>query len=60
MVSSISVIGLGKLGACTAVCFAAKGLRVIGVDVNQQFMRAANQWKMCRQKIFISVCLEES
>jgi len=31
---NISVIGLGKLGLCTAACFAAKGHRVVGVDNN--------------------------
>lgn len=31
---NISVIGLGKLGLCTAACFAAKGHRVVGVDFN--------------------------
>lgn len=30
----ISIIGLGKLGLCTAMCFAHKGFRVIGVDNN--------------------------
>lgn len=30
----ISVIGLGKLGLCTAACFADKGFKVIGVDVD--------------------------
>lgn len=32
---NISVIGLGKLGLCTAACFASKGHNVIGVDTNQ-------------------------
>lgn len=31
---NISVIGLGKLGLCTAACFAANGHRVVGVDNN--------------------------
>jgi len=30
----ISVIGLGKLGLCAAVCFALKGFKVIGVDID--------------------------
>ena len=29
---NISVIGLGKLGLCSAVCFASRGHKVIGVD----------------------------
>lgn len=34
----ISVIGLGKLGLCTAACFASKGNRVFGFDANPQTM----------------------
>ncbi|MCX5705630.1 MAG: nucleotide sugar dehydrogenase [Candidatus Omnitrophica bacterium] len=33
-VKKISVVGLGKLGLCTAACFASKGFKVIGVDVD--------------------------
>jgi UDPglucose 6-dehydrogenase len=36
MVSSVSVIGLGKLGAPMSACFAARGLQVIAVDVDAQ------------------------
>ena len=32
MTQSLSVIGLGKLGAPMAACFASKGFRVLGVD----------------------------
>lgn len=38
----ISVIGLGKLGACTAACFAWKGFDVIGVDVNKRVIEMIN------------------
>ena len=31
---AISVVGLGKLGLCVAACFAAKGFRVTGVDID--------------------------
>lgn len=33
---NISVIGLGKLGLCTAACFAAAGHRVMGYDMHDQ------------------------
>jgi UDPglucose 6-dehydrogenase len=36
MVSSVSVIGLGKLGAPMAACFAARGFHVHAVDINPQ------------------------
>jgi UDPglucose 6-dehydrogenase len=39
----LSVIGLGKLGACSAACFAFKGFEVIGVDINKDFVDAINQ-----------------
>lgn len=35
---NISVVGLGKLGLCTAACFASKGHRVIGMDKNADFV----------------------
>jgi len=38
----LSVIGLGKLGACTAACFAYKGYKVIGIDVNRNLIDAIN------------------
>lgn len=34
----ISVIGLGKLGLCTAACFASKGHQVFGFDKNTAFL----------------------
>jgi len=33
---TISVIGLGYVGLCTAVCFASRGFRVYGVDVDRE------------------------
>ena len=41
----LSVIGLGKLGACAAACFSAKGFEVIGVDINKDFVDAINNVK---------------
>jgi UDPglucose 6-dehydrogenase len=40
---SISVVGLGKLGAPLAACFAAKGFQVIGVDLNLPRIQAINR-----------------
>jgi UDPglucose 6-dehydrogenase len=36
MLKSISVVGLGKLGAPLAACFAARGFRVTAVDVDKR------------------------
>src|SRR6266852_3076817 len=41
----LSVIGLGKLGSPMVACFAAKGHRVIGVDLNERFVRLLNEGK---------------
>lgn len=41
----LSVIGLGKLGACSAACFAAKGFEVIGVDINNEYVDSINNGK---------------
>ena len=41
----LSVIGLGKLGICAAVCPASKGYQVIGLDVNKKTVQLVNQGK---------------
>lgn len=40
---NISVIGLGKLGLCTAGCFAAAGHNVIGYDTNASLMSSLKE-----------------
>jgi UDPglucose 6-dehydrogenase len=42
MLTSISVIGLGKLGSPLAACFAARGFRVTAVDVDAKKVAAIN------------------
>ena len=39
----ISVVGLGKLGICTAACFASKGFDVVGIDINEEVVNAVNK-----------------
>jgi len=41
----ISVIGLGKLGAPLLACFASRGYRVIGVDLDPRPVSLINQAK---------------
>ncbi|HEV2426205.1 MAG TPA: nucleotide sugar dehydrogenase [Terriglobia bacterium] len=43
MESTVSIIGLGKLGIPMAACLAAKGLSVIGVDVDPGRVEAINR-----------------
>lgn len=42
-ISKVSVVGLGKLGACMAAAIASKGFEVIGVDVNPKTVDCINQ-----------------
>ncbi len=39
----VSVIGLGKLGACIAACFADKGFMVVGADVSAKTVDMINK-----------------
>jgi UDPglucose 6-dehydrogenase len=41
-IKSISVCGLGKLGACMAATFAARGFAVVGVDIDPEKVRKVN------------------
>jgi UDPglucose 6-dehydrogenase len=43
MVTSVSIMGLGKLGSPLAACFAAAGFRVHAVDVDAQRVEAINR-----------------
>ena len=42
MVDSVSIIGLGKLGAPMAACFAARGFHVHAVDLDAKKVDAMN------------------
>lgn len=41
----LSVVGLGKLGLCLSACFASKGFKIIGVDINKNLVDAVNNGK---------------
>ena len=43
--TSVSVVGLGKLGACMAACFAARGHIVTGVDCSISTIQLINSGK---------------
>jgi UDPglucose 6-dehydrogenase len=42
MMWRVAVVGLGKLGACIAACFARKGVAVTGVDVSPRTVQLVN------------------
>lgn len=39
---SITVIGIGRLGLCTALCFEKAGYNVLGVDINPSYVASIN------------------
>jgi UDPglucose 6-dehydrogenase len=41
-IKSISVFGLGKLGACIAATFAQRGFEVVGIDIDPEKVRRVN------------------
>lgn len=41
--ANISVIGLGKLGLCAAACFAGRGFKVTGVDIDMDKISNINK-----------------
>lgn len=42
MSNSVSVVGIGRLGLCTALCFARRGYRVVGVDIDAGYVASLN------------------
>lgn len=46
MDKTISIVGLGYIGLPSAAAFAARGVKVIGVDVNQETVDIINQGKI--------------
>ena len=45
MINKVSVIGLGKLGACMAAAIASRGFQVIGLDVMRNVVDGLNEGK---------------
>lgn len=41
--NNITVIGIGRLGLCTALCFEKSGYNVLGVDLNEMYISQINQ-----------------
>ena len=41
-IKTVSVCGLGKLGACIAATLSARGFEVVGVDIDPEKVRKIN------------------
>lgn len=44
-IEAVSIVGLGKLGLCMAACFANKGYKVIGIDIDEAKLDLINNGK---------------
>src|SRR5690606_33521236 len=44
-VTTVSVVGLGKIGLTLAAVFSNRGFRVIGIDINENVVQTVNQGK---------------
>jgi len=40
--NNITIIGIGRLGLCAALCFERAGYQVLGVDINEAYVDALN------------------
>ena len=60
MLSTISVVGLGKLGAPLAGCFAARGFQVIATDLDPQKVEAISRGESPVQEPGLAELLLES
>ena len=58
--SRISIFGLGYVGLCTAVCFAHKGFRVIGVDIDPKRIKMIQNKKAPIHELGLEDLLEKS
>ncbi len=56
----LSVIGLGKLGLCTATCFAKAGYRVTGVDANAAHVETIRSGKLPFEETDLRSLLNET
>lgn len=55
---SISIIGIGRLGLCTALNFAKAGYNVVGVDINRDYVAQINQKSLNSQEPYVNEYLD--
>jgi UDPglucose 6-dehydrogenase len=57
---NISIIGIGRLGICVALCLEKKGYNVLGVDVLQSYIDSINNKTLISQEPSVTDMLKES
>jgi nucleotide sugar dehydrogenase len=53
-----SIIGIGRLGICAALSLEAAGYDVVGVDINQDYVRAVNEKTLSSSEPGVTVALQ--
>jgi len=56
----ICVIGLGYIGLPTSVMFASSGCEVLGVDVNEDVVRALNEGRVLIEEPYLGAMVEQA
>jgi nucleotide sugar dehydrogenase len=56
----ISIIGIGKLGICSALCFEKKGYDVLGLDIFQNYVDNINNKKYYSYEPYVNEYLQNS
>lgn len=57
---NITIIGIGRLGLCVALCFEKAGFNVLGIDINDNYIRQINDKSFASFEPFVSDYLKES
>lgn len=57
---NLTVIGIGRLGLCTALCFESKGYNVVGVDVSENYVESLNNKTFRSKEPFVNSYLDSS
>jgi nucleotide sugar dehydrogenase len=58
--TTISVFGLGRVGLCTAVCFAKKGYRVLGIEIDERVIELIRNAQPPFFEPYLNVYLKEA
>ena len=57
---NLTVIGIGKLGLCTALCFERAGYNIMGVDINQDYVEQINNKTLISHEPLVNEYIKES
>jgi UDPglucose 6-dehydrogenase len=58
--SSVSIIGLGYVGLCTATTFASRGIKAIGIDIDEQRIQQIRKGKTPLHEPLLGLMLKKA